>query len=135
MSRGIGAELEHIACQHLINHQLTLINQNYTTRFGEIDLIMRDIDMLVFVEVRYRRNIKFGHPIESITKVKQNKMLTTALHYLSHNNQYKNTQYRFDVVTILGNITKIRRDFNNNLIEPYINWYKNFTIEEYGYYS
>jgi len=130
MSKKVGFELEVLACQYLLDQNLQLITRNYSTRFGELDLIMLDGQILVFLEVRYRKNIKYGHPIESITKAKQLKILNTALDFLYHNQQYKNIQYRFDVITILGNITKIRQNFNE-----YINWHKNFTIEEYGYYN
>ncbi len=135
MSRVIGFELEKIACQYLINQNLELISRNYATKFGEIDLIMLDHGILVFIEVRYRKNINYGTPIESINQIKATKILNCALHFIKANNQYKNTQYRFDVVAILGNISQIRHDFNKNHFDSYLTWHQNFTIEAYGYYN
>ena len=61
-SREAGQHAESLACRHLETQGLTLIQQNFFTPLGEIDLIMQDQDSLVFVEVRYRRHVDFGHP-------------------------------------------------------------------------
>ena len=134
MSRAIGFELENIACQYLLSQNLILINRNYATKFGEIDLIMLDNDVLVFIEVRYRKNSVYGYPIETITRSKSLKILNSALAFINVNNQYKNSQFRFDVIGILGNIRQIRGDFKKNLFNS-LTWHQNFTIEEYGYYN
>jgi putative endonuclease len=62
---------------------LKLITQNYRCRFGEIDLILQDKEILVFVEVRLRRSKDFGGAAASINARKQAKLIRTAQHYLA----------------------------------------------------
>jgi len=66
LTRSIGQQTEQLACEYLQKHRLKLVTKNYRCSRGEIDLIMRDQHSLVFVEVRYRKNINFGTPAESI---------------------------------------------------------------------
>jgi len=100
-----GKAAEEIACGHLIKNGLKLIDKNFYSRYGEVDLIMQDKDTLVFIEVRYRKNLDYGGALESVTPSKQKKIQTTALYYM----QKKGTEYntRFDVVALTGN------DINN----------------------
>jgi len=95
-----GKAAENIACDYLQKKGLTLITRNYHCRQGEIDIIMDDKGTTVFIEVRYRKNASFGDAKESITLQKQNKIRTTALHYL-HSSQ-ENSNARFDVIAITG---------------------------------
>ncbi len=94
-----GKQAEELASQYLQKQNLTLITQNYHCRRGEIDLIMQDQQTLVFVEVRYRKNARFGSALESIDYRKQTKIITTAEHYLlqSEDDYF---DYRFDVSAI-----------------------------------
>ena len=94
-----GFEAEKLAATYLINHGLKLVEQNYHCRFGEIDLIMMDAKMLVFVEVRLRSNSRFGSAGNSITVPKMQKLILTAQHYLqSHGQAYSNSPCRFDAI-------------------------------------
>ena len=77
-----GLKAEKIAATFLTKQGPILIKQNYHCRFGEIDLIMRDGETLVFVEVRLRNNDQFGGPATSITRQKQLKLIATAQHFL-----------------------------------------------------
>jgi putative endonuclease len=77
-----GLQAEQWAVQHLRQQGLRLIAQNYRCRFGEIDIIMQDQDVLVFVEVRSRRNADFGGAGASINARKQQRIILTAQHYL-----------------------------------------------------
>ena len=87
------------ACYHYLKTQgLKLVEKNFNSRFGEIDIIMLDKTMLVFIEVRFRKNAQFGGALESITPSKQNKLRRTAELYLQKNAQHKNA--RFDVVSM-----------------------------------
>ena len=61
---------------------LRMLERNYRCRGGEIDLIMRDGETMVFVEVRYRRNQRFGGALGSITTSKQRRIVLAARHYL-----------------------------------------------------
>lgn len=95
----VGQHAELLACEYLQRHTLKLITKNYHCRRGEIDLIMQDKNTLVFIEVRYRKNNRFGSALESVDHKKQTKIIITAEHYLLHNTQVF-SGYRFDVIAI-----------------------------------
>ncbi len=82
-SRETGQAAELRALDYLKLRGLKFIAANYHTRFGEIDLIMRDGDVLVFTEVRLRNSNGFGGARASITTAKQAKLIKTAQHYLT----------------------------------------------------
>lgn len=97
-----GRIAEDKALDYLERQGLKLVTRNYSCRLGEVDMIMRDKDALVFVEVRSRVNTQFGNGCESITLSKRQKIMKTATHYLvSHGLQDKNP-LRFDVISIDG---------------------------------
>tara|TARA_R110002049_G_scaffold307991_1_gene510505 strand:- start:1753 stop:2115 length:363 start_codon:yes stop_codon:yes gene_type:complete len=95
----IGRQAELLACEFLQQHKLKLIVKNYHCRRGEIDLIMDDQNTLVFVEVRYRKNARFGSALESVNHKKQAKIIITAEHYLLQNTR-SYSGYRFDVIAL-----------------------------------
>ncbi len=95
---GQAAELD--ACAYLQNHGLTLIESNFRCPCGEIDLIMRDGDEVVFVEVRLRRQEYLGSAIESVTPSKQRKLIRTATLYLQKKQWLDRVNCRFDVIGI-----------------------------------
>lgn len=95
-----GENAEQAACDFLLEKQLKLIERNVRYPFGEIDLLMQDRKELVFVEVRFRRNQKFGGAIESVTLSKQKKMANAAQAWLSSHKQWANAACRFDVVAM-----------------------------------
>ena len=101
----LGAEKEQFAKQFLIEQGLVFVEQNFSCKLGEIDLIFSDpmTNTLVFVEVRYRKNANFGGAAASITPKKQQKVRNTALFYLQKRKIQPN--FRFDVVAIEGNQT------------------------------
>ena len=95
-----GQAAEVRALRYLQTQGLTLQQQNFRCRFGEIDLIMRDGDALVFVEVRQRQNGRYGGALASVTQSKQHKLLATARFFLQ---AYPTLPAcRFDVVAIEG---------------------------------
>lgn len=100
--RKIGNQAELLALKYLTKRGLKLIEQNYLTKLGEIDIIMLDkkAKTLVFVEVRYRKNSQFGTAVETVTRVKQGKLIRAAQHYLQQHAQYQAYVCRFDVVGI-----------------------------------
>lgn len=103
-----GEDAEAACCRFLQSSGLKLVEKNFRCRQGEIDLIMQDKDILVFVEVRYRKNTAFGGGLESITTAKQNRLRHTAELYLQTNSRYRNA--RFDVVSMSKNNQTNRRD-------------------------
>jgi len=107
-----GRNNEVLACQFLKQHKLKLVETNYHCRYGEIDLIMRDKDSLVFIEVRYRAQDRFGSAMESVNVYKQRRLIATAKHYLQQTQAPLPT--RFDVIAISGKGHETK-----------INWLKN----------
>lgn len=101
-TRQIGAEAEDLAIGHLEKKGLILLTRNYHCRRGEIDLIMQDGNFLVFIEVRYRKNNRYGSAAESVTRQKQQRLLTTAEYYLQNENYNADNACRFDVITLSG---------------------------------
>ena len=101
-SRDIGLAAEQRAKSYLQQQGLSWVASNYQTRFGEIDLIMDDRDCLIFVEVRYRRQARFGSGAESVDPRKQARLIACARHYLQHHPRAVQRPCRFDVVAIDG---------------------------------
>lgn len=91
-----------MAIAYLEGKGLILLTRNYHCRRGEIDVIMRDGNFLVFVEVRYRKNNLFGSAAESVTRQKQQRLLTTASYYLQNEKCNADTACRFDVISVSG---------------------------------
>jgi putative endonuclease len=78
-----GARAEDLAAAFLAERGLGIVERNWLRRGGEIDIIARDADTLVFVEVRLRRHGDFGGAAESITAKKRARMVIAAEHYLA----------------------------------------------------
>lgn len=100
MSRVIGACHENQALTFLKRHGLQLITRNYACRLGEIDLIMRDGNCLVFVEVRYRQHRLYGGSSASVTSQKQQRLIRAAQLFLQLHPQYAELPCRFDLIAI-----------------------------------
>jgi len=97
-----GRRAEQDACEYLQRRGLRLVERNYRCARGEIDLIMRDRDTLVFVEVRFRRSRRYGGGVESVDWRKQDRLAATAAHYLQQNPRAARRPCRFDVIAIGG---------------------------------
>ncbi|MFH1611520.1 MAG: YraN family protein [Patescibacteria group bacterium] len=97
--RRFGNKAEDLAARFLVSKGYKIIKRQYKTRAGEIDLIARDGDEIVFVEVKARHGREFGFPEESVTAVKLRKIQATAELYLQ---KYKlqRAPYRIEVVAI-----------------------------------
>ncbi len=83
MTQGRGEAAEQAALEHLVARGLVPVARRYRSRFGEIDLILRDGPTLVFVEVRLRSSSRFGGAAASITAAKRRRIVTTARQYLA----------------------------------------------------
>lgn len=97
-SNSTGKTTEDAALKHLQQKGLKLISRNFRCRYGEIDLIMTHKHILVFIEVRYRKQNSHGSAAESVTIQKQRKLSITAQHYLQRYSSTPNC--RFDVIAI-----------------------------------
>ncbi|MCW8125610.1 YraN family protein [Microbulbifer halophilus] len=102
----LGARMEESAARHLQRAGLKIKARNYRCRHGEIDLIARDGDTLVFVEVRYRRSSRYGSASATVDARKQRKLLATADSYLQQHRL--DCPCRFDVVAIEGDAGNIQ---------------------------
>jgi putative endonuclease len=100
--RAAGSAFEQRACVELERAGLKLLVRNYTTRYGELDLVMRDGDTVVFVEVRHRLRAGYGNAATSITAAKQAKLVQTAQLWLAAHPKHAQRACRFDVVTYDG---------------------------------
>ena len=96
----IGKKGETVAVHYLKKQGYRIIEQNYRSKAGEIDIIAREKQSLVFVEVKTRSSRSFGSPKWAITPKKQKAISMAALYYLKMTNQ-NNVDARFDVVSIL----------------------------------
>ncbi len=115
-SHKFGKDSEVFAVKYLRKKGYKIIEQNYRNRIGEIDIIAKDGDSLVFVEVKARKSNYFGSAKWGVTVTKQRKVSMVALQYLKETNQI-NTKARFDVVAINSNdehtdIEVIKNAFN-----------------------
>ncbi len=122
-TKDIGQHAETSAKKHLLDSGLRYITKNYRCRKGEIDLIMLDKDQLVFVEVKYRRNQKFGSGFDMVTASKQKKLIETARYYLNQEGLSESISCRFDVVSLEPSYS----NKTDNVIETQytIHWLKN----------
>ena len=99
-----GNKAEEQAHAVLVAKGYCLLHRNYACPWGEIDLVMRDQECLVFVEVRARQSTQFGSPMESIRKTKQKRLLLTVKDYLLHHPY--DGPFRFDIVSIMNHSAK-----------------------------
>ncbi len=95
---GAGQHWENLAEQFLVDQGLKLITRNFSTKVGEIDLIMRDEQHVAFVEVRYRSTSHFGGALDSITAGKRRKLMRCAKVFLSRHRNWAGYPCRFDVI-------------------------------------
>jgi putative endonuclease len=99
-NRQSGARWEKTAESFLRNHGLSLLQRNFSSRFGEIDLIMEDGKTLVFIEVKYRKSSHHGSGADAVTFHKQGRISRTAGWYLAKNPHRAEQFCRFDVISI-----------------------------------
>lgn len=100
------------ACEFLKDEGYTIIERNFKTRFGEIDIIAKENNCLAFIEVKTRSNLNFGLPEEAITQAKRAHLIKSAYNYLA-SNKSRYDSLRFDVVSVLpdGKIELIKEAF------------------------
>ena len=107
--RAAGNDFEQRAWVELERAGLKLLARNYTTRHGELDLVMRDGNTVVFVEVRYRKSASHGDAAASVTSSKQAKLILAAQHWLAAHPQHARATCRFDVISYDGPPDAIRQ--------------------------
>jgi len=100
--RDYGGQAEQHALSFLLARGLKMVERNFHSRRGEIDLVMLDTDNLVFVEVRSRNNDNFGSAAESVTRKKQLRIIQAARYFLQQRSQWAEYPCRFDVIAMTG---------------------------------
>jgi putative endonuclease len=96
----IGNIGERAARVYLESIGYKIIDMNYSTKFGEIDIVAYDGTILAFIEVKSRRSTRYGSPGEAVDRNKQKKLIRTALAYIAKNKTFY-SQIRFDVVEVI----------------------------------
>ncbi len=99
LNRIVGDTGERIAEEYLKKNGYIVIDKNYRTELGEIDLIASKDEYLIFVEVKARRGEEFGFPSEAVTVTKQRKICMVASQYIKRN-MYFGVAVRFDVIEV-----------------------------------
>lgn len=112
-----GAHFEQRALDLLERAGLKLVERNWRSRFGEIDLVMRDADELVFVEVRYRRDPRFGGGAASVGPAKRVKLTRAAQGFLQTHPRLASLPCRFDVVAFDGDAETATSDWQRAAFE------------------
>lgn len=110
-----GFEIESTVSEYLQKQGIELVTRNFSCKMGEIDIVCKDKrnakhpEVLVFIEVRYRKNTSYGGAAESVTYTKQQKLIRTAQYYLMCNTWGQHLPCRFDVmaVSLENNLPKI----------------------------
>ncbi len=100
----IGSQGEVLAKKYLMSNMYEIIETNFHSPYGEIDIIAKDNDTLVFIEVKTRSS-NLESALNSISVSKRKKISKTASYYLSKNNCFENIFTRFDIIIILLNKT------------------------------
>lgn len=104
-NRAMGSRYEQQAAAFLEENGVRILERNFRCRQGEIDLIGREGNTIVFIEVKYRRTDQCGTPAEAVNMSKQLALCKTADAYRMKKHLYGNVSFRFDVIAILGRET------------------------------
>ena len=96
----LGVHGELVAVAYLTDAGLRVLDRNWRCRDGELDIVAREGDALVFCEVKARRGVGFGHPVEAVTPAKRRRLRTLAQRWLAAHDEHA-PDLRFDVVGVL----------------------------------
>ena len=97
-----GRWAEQTALEFLLHEKLKLLERNFRSIFGEIDLIMQDKNIICFIEVRYRSDNHYHTALESINERKCKRIIITSQQYLTQNRTAAHMDCRFDIVALSG---------------------------------
>lgn len=98
--RLLGKKYETLACDYLKNNNYEILDNNFQSKIGEIDIVAKDNNdgYLCFIEVKFRHTADFGRAIEAVDSRKQTKIINTSKMYLLQNNISFDTAIRYDVI-------------------------------------
>lgn len=111
-----GKIFELKAKEYLEKKNYKILETNFYCKLGEIDIIANDNNVLVFIEVKARKNVKYGYPREFVTISKQRKIIKTAKYYMMKK-RCSELQCRFDVIEIIPNISHMNHIENAFWVE------------------
>ncbi len=100
MSKQLGFLGEGFSCKCLLDKGYIILQRNYKTKFGEIDIIAKIADIVVFIEVKTRQTGGYGLPREAVDTRKQLNYYRLAQHFIQNNREYTDVSYRFDVIEV-----------------------------------
>ncbi|MCY4017785.1 MAG: YraN family protein [Chloroflexi bacterium] len=98
-ARSLGAQGESLARQYLINRGYEIVTSNWSTRYGEIDIVARSNDVIVFVEVKTRQSRNTELAFAGISRAKQERLVKAAYQYL-HEHELDDARWRMDAIGI-----------------------------------
>lgn len=115
MTTESGRHSEEIAARFLQRSGVVILNRNYRSPYGEIDIVGYELEHVIFVEVRARRSAQFLRPIATISLQKRRRIICTALHFLAHDAPWQLSPCRFDVIELIA----------PGLSQQQLHWHKN----------
>ena len=122
-TRSAGASYEDVALAHLEKAGLALLERNFNCRYGEIDLVMNEQNVVVFVEVRYRRGAGlrggYGDGVDSVSAGKRAKLVRAAEFFLASHARFAQRPCRFDVLAIADGDSAPVIDWRRNAFDAY----------------
>lgn len=95
----LGTKGEDIACKYLANQGYIIQKRNFKCKSGEIDIIAKEKNEIVFIEVKTRTSKKYGNPSEAVTETKQ-KHIKKATEFYIYKHNLENNFIRFDVIEV-----------------------------------
>lgn len=101
--KNIGNRAEEQACKYLEKNNYKIIQRNFSSKIGEIDIIAYKNDTIIFIEVKYRRSGSHGSAIEAVNYRKQKKIIKISKYFLLKNEKYYQNNIRYDVIGISNN--------------------------------
>ncbi len=99
-NRQVGTYYERLAIDYLLSKGYSILKHSYRCKFGEIDIIAKDYEYTVFIEVKYRKSELYGYPRQAVNINKQKHIIRTAMYYIKQNVGYE-IPMRFDIVEFL----------------------------------
>ncbi len=99
--KNLGKTGENLACEYLKYNKIKVLDRNFKNKIGEIDIIAKEGDIVAFIEVKTRSSYMYGTPAEAVNYTKQQKIIKTALSWITDKN-YEG-EIRFDVIEVLIN--------------------------------
>jgi len=100
VARAVGDYGERVACAHLERRGYEVLDRNWRCRLGELDVVARDGDTLVFCEVKTRRSDRFGGPAEAVTRPKLARLRRLAVAWLQEHDE-RSARIRIDVLAVV----------------------------------